>query len=146
MSTSAERAAEKFETVQAELREFMADNDEFIDELRRLIENYNASLKEASVAVKSQLKNSPEDRLVIGQFGAMKKRNEKWDGTALAAMFPARISELFLREIVTYEVNVTKLEQLIRQGEIDREEAFKALHIGNPTLSMMGGCPKELRL
>lgn len=146
MSTSAEKASERFEAAQSELREFMNDNGELIDELRRLIENYNASLKEASVAVKGQLKNSPEDRLVVGQFGAMKKRNEKWDGTALAAMFPARVSEIFLQEIVSYEVNVTKLEQLIRQGEVDQEKAYKALHIGSPTLSMMGGCPKELRL
>ena len=144
--TQAEKAAGRFDESQLELRTFMEDNDEFVDEMRRLVENHNANLKEAMVAIKGQLKNSPDDRLVVGQFGAMKKRKERWDGTALAAMFPAKLTDLFLQEIVTYEVNVSKLEQLIRQGEVDRDEAYKALLIDQPTLSMMPGCPKELKV
>ena len=145
-STQAEKATNKFEASQTELRAFMKDNEEFVDELRRLVDNHNSSLKEAAVAVKGQLKNSPDDRLVIGQFGAMKKRKERWDGTALAAMFPAKLTDLFLQEIVSYEVNVSKLEQLVRQGELDRDEAYKALLIEPPTLAMMPGCPKDLNI
>lgn len=143
---TAEAAVERFEEASSELRAFAEDNFEFMDELRRLIEDYNASLKEATAALKNQLKNSDRDRLVIGRFGAIKKRKEFWDGMELAGLIPARISEHFLKERVSYEVDVNKLEQMIRQGEVDRDEAFKAFHRQDPTLSLMPGAPKELKL
>lgn len=142
--TAAQVAVNRFEEAQEELRSFMKDNDEFIDELRRLVDEHNATLKEAQVALKGELKRSDDDRLVVGQLGVQKKRKEFWDGNALASLFPAALSELFLEEHVSYEVNVTKLEQMIRHGEIDRDRAFKAFERKTPTLAMMPGCPKEL--
>lgn len=142
--SAAEVAVGRFEAAQGDLRKFMEDNDEFIDELRRLVDEHNATLKEAQVALKGELKRSDDDRLVVGQLGVQKKRKEFWDGNALAALFPARISELFLEEHVSYEVNVTKLEQMIRHGEVDRDKAFKAFEQKSPTMAMMPGCPKEL--
>jgi len=144
--TAAEKAAERFEDAYAELSSFMEENYEFVDELRRLIDNHNAAIKEASAAVKNDLKNSDRDKLVIGRFGAIKKRKEFWDGMELAALVPAKVSQHFLTEKLSYEVNVTKLDQLIRQGEVDRDEVYKAFHQQNPTLSLMPGTPKELKL
>lgn len=144
--TAAERAVDRFEEANSELTEFMEDNYEFVDELRRLIDNYNAAIKEAATAVKGDLKNSDRDRLIIGRFGAIKKRKEFWDGMELAALVPGKISQHFLKEKLSYEVNVTRLEQLIRQGEVDRDEVYKAFHQNAPTLSLMPGTPKELKI
>lgn len=144
--TAAERASDRFEEAYTELTTFMEENYEFVDELRRLIDNHNAAIKEASAAVKNDLKNSDRDKLVIGRFGAIKKRKEFWDGMELAALVPGKVSQHFLTEKLSYEVNVTKLEQLIRQGEVDRDEVYKAFHQNDPTLSLMPGTPKELKL
>jgi len=144
--TAAQRASQKFEEANSELQEFMTDNEEFMDELRRLVENFNASLKEASVTVKGELKNSNEQRMVVGRFGAVKKSSTRWDGTMLASLFPAEVSELFLKEVVNYVVDVAKLEQLIRQGELDRDAAYQALQETPPTVALMPGVPKELKI
>jgi hypothetical protein len=144
--TAAEKAVERFEEASSELTAFMDEQFEFVDELRRLIDNHNAAIKEASAAVKNDLKNSDRDKLVIGRFGAIKKRKEFWDGMELAALVPGKVSQHFLKEKLSYEVNVTKLDQLIRQGEVDRDEVFKAFHQQAPTLSLMPGTPKELKL
>lgn len=142
--TAAERAVRKFGEAKTELRGFMDDNDDFVQELRRLIEGYNAGIRESVHALKSQLKDSEQSRLVIGEFGVMKKRREWWDGQALAASVPEDKRELFLMEKVVYEVDVTKLEQLLRQGEIDNDIVRQAFHEDAPSLSLMPGSPKEL--
>jgi HPt (histidine-containing phosphotransfer) domain-containing protein len=142
--TPAEKAVHKFGGAKNELREFMDDNDDFIQELRRLIENYNAGIREAVHALKSQLKESDLARLVVGEFGVMKKRREWWDGQALAASVPQDKQELFLAAKTIYEVDVSKLEQLLRQGEIDADIARQAFHEDDPSLSLMPGSPKEL--
>jgi NurA-like 5'-3' nuclease len=144
--TPAERAAERFEEASSELTNFMEENHEFVDELRRLIDDHNSAIQEAVTAIKNDLQNSDRDKLVIGRFGAMKRKKEYWSGMELAALVPARISEHFLTEKLSYEVNVTKLEQLIRQGEVDRDEVYKAFHQDAPTLSLMPGTPKEMKL
>ena len=137
---------ERFEDANEELNAFMEENEEFVDELRRLIENYNVSIREAAASIKGDLKNSERDKLVIGRFGAIKKRKDRWDGTELATLLPGRISQHFLTERVSYEVNVTRLEQMIRQGEVDRDEAYRAFHQEAPTLALMPGTPKELKI
>jgi NurA-like 5'-3' nuclease len=144
--TAAEKAVGRFEEASSELSTFMEEQYEFVDELRRLVDNHNAAIAEASVAVKNDLKNSDRDKLVIGRFGATKKRKEFWDGMELAALLPGKVSQHFLKERLSYEVNVSKLEQMIRQGEVDRDEAYKAFHQNAPTLSMMPGAPKELKI
>ena len=142
--TPAERAVRKFGVAKTELREFMEENDDVIQELRRLIESYNAGIREAIHALKSQLKESDLIRLVVGEFGVMKKRREWWDGEALAASVPRDKQELFLLAKNIYEVDVSKLEQLLRQGEIDSDIARVAFHEDEPSLSLMPGSPKEM--
>jgi t-SNARE complex subunit (syntaxin) len=144
--SAAEKAVERFEEAHSELSSFMGEHHEFVDELRRLIDDYNASIKEAGAALKNELQNSDKDKLIIGRFGARKKRKEFWDGMELAEIIPAKVSQHFLTEKLSYEVNVSKLEQLIRQGEVDRDEVYKAFHRDQPTLALMPGTPKELNL
>lgn len=144
--TTAEKAVQRFEDASSELSTFLEENFEFVDELRRLVDDHNASIKEASSAVKNDLKNSDRNKLVIGRFGALKKRKEFWDGMELAALVPGKVSQHFLKEKLSYEVNVTKLDQMIRQGEVDRDEVYKAFHRAEPTLSMMPGAPKEMKI
>lgn len=116
-----------------------------IEELRRLVENYNASCSESAKAVKSQLQNSQARRLVIGAFGAIKKNNDYWDGHKISALFPREVADAVLEETIKYIVDVKLLDQLQRQGEVDSELARQAFVTKPPTLSMMPGCPKELR-
>jgi len=142
--TPAQRAAEEFELAQSELREFIRENEDFVDEVRRLVENYNAAVKRATVAIKTELQHSDRERIQFGQFGAMKKSKDFWDGRELAAIVSARQADLFLKEEIVYKVDVDKLDQLIRQGEVDRDGVYKAFHQQPPTIAMMPGCPKEL--
>lgn len=140
--TQAELAVERFEEADQDLRGFMTDNPDFMDELRRLVDNFNASAGEAAKAVKAQLKSSGQKRLIIGSFGAITKQSSRWDGNKLAALIPARISQRFLNEVVAYEVNVDVLEQMMRQGEIDPVEANKAYVESKASMAMIAGSPK----
>jgi len=143
---TAKGAVKRFEKARDALHEFMDDNDDFMDELRSLVDDYNVSLKEATTSIKAELKNSDKKKLIIGPLGALKKRTQVWDGTELARLFPARISQHFLTEKVTYLVDEERLDQMIRQGELDRDKAFKAYSEKPPTLSLIAGCPKALVL
>lgn len=142
--TPAQRAVGKFDEAQAELQEFISENHELTDELRRLIENYNAALKESAITVKSELQNSERSKLVVGQFGATKRNRSHWDGHKICALFPRGVSDMVLTERIEYTIDVKKLEQLQRQGEIDAELARQAFVDKPPSLSLMPGCPKEL--
>jgi hypothetical protein len=144
--TAAQQAVQRFEEADSSLREFMTDNPAFMDELRKRVEDFNASITEASNSVKAELRSSDRKRLVIGSFGAVMKRSERWDGNILAATLPAKVSQHFLKEIITYEVNVDKLEQMIRHAEVDPTEANKGLIHGKPSPAMIPGCPKGLTI
>jgi|GEM_PF-3812894 len=139
-----QRAVAKFGLAKTALREFMDENDDYVQELRRLIDDYNACIREAVHALKSQLRDSEQNRLVVGEFGAMKRRREWWDGHILANSVPRDKQELFLTAKTVYEVDVSKLEQLLRQGEIDADIARQAFHEDEPTISLMPGSPKEM--
>lgn len=142
----AEKTVARYEGAHEELTEFMNANEDIMAELRLLIEERNTALVEAVAAVKNELKNSDKDKLVIGSIGAIKKKKEYWDGSELAATIPGEISQHFLKERLSYEVNTTKLLQLIRQGEVDKELAYRAFHKEPPTLALMAGAPKEIKL
>jgi len=144
--TAAEKAVDRFEESHTALLEFMEENEEFTNEFRRLVFAHNAALSEATSSMKNELKNSDRNKLIIGRFGVAKRRKEFWDGTELATLIPARVSEYFLTEKISYEVNVTKLEQIIRQGDVDRDEVYRAFHRDEPTLSLLPGAPKEIKL
>ena len=142
----AEKAVERFEAAQGELNQFIDENEALITELRRLIDEHNAALKEAQLALKTALRFSDDDKMTMGCLGVVKKKKEVWDGMLLASSFPAKLTDYFLIEHIEYEVNVPKLEQLIRQGEIDRDKAYEAFQVKEPIISMTPGCPKELIL
>lgn len=144
--TAAQQAVQRFEEADSSLREFMTDNPEFMDELRSRVEDFNASIVEAANLVKAELRSSDKKRLVVGSFGAIMKRRERWDGNILAATLPAKVSQHFLKEIITYEVNVDKLEQMIRQAEVDPAEANKGLIQSKPSPTLLPGCPKGLKI
>lgn len=144
--TAAELAVERFETAQEELDEFLKDNSDFADELRRLVDNYNAAIKEAATSMKSDLRDSNRNKLMIGKFGVVKRRRDYWDGLELAAIVPGMVADQFLTEVLSYEVNVGRLEQMIRQGEVDRDEVHKAYHRKDPVMSLVPGTPKEMKI
>lgn len=142
--TPAERAVARYDLTQATLEEFVHEPDvrEILLELQRLVEDRNAALDAAGRAVKQQLLAGDTDKLVVGIFGAQKKTSRWYDGEYLAKTLDPEQSDQVLEEVVTYKVDVTKLDQLFRQGEIDPEVMRLARHEEAPTAAMMPGAPK----
>lgn len=142
----AQLAVRDFEKAQEELKGFQEENEEFTDELRRLVDNFNAACVQASKTVKAELSASDQHKLVHGQFGAQKVNRDRYDGHILASLIPEEIHKLFLSKRVDYLVDQTKLEELLRQGEVDRDLVDRSFKQDPPTIKMMPGCPKEIRL
>lgn len=146
VKTAAQKSVEKFEKAQHDLNDFMVENEDFIMELRQLVDEHNATLKEAQMAIKSELANSDEKKLKYGPLAVVKKMKDYWDGNKLVELLPATVTETFLEEIITYKVNVERLEQLIRQEEIKEEQVRDAFVLVPPQVAMSPGCPKELMI
>ena len=120
--TAAERAARQFHEAKDALHEFLTD----------------AAMR----AIKSELRASDQNKLVIQGLGAQKKFKRYYDAEFLANALPADQADLVLHEKVIYEVDREQLEQLSRQGEIDNEIVTAAYHEeeGNP--ANLPGTPK----
>lgn len=140
----AEKAVESFKEAQRDLNQFMEENEEFMNALRMLVDEHNAALTNAQNALKNELRKSENQRLQIGRLGVLKKRSEYWDGDILHKIFPPRVNKFFL--IRRYDVDVKMLDQMMKEGEIDRDKAYEALVQREPTIAMVPGCPKALMI
>lgn len=141
--SKAEIAVNRFENAQSELNTFMEEHEDLINELRELVEEHNATLKEAVLSVKTEAKLSTAPRHTVGSIGVRKKNNDYWDGEALISIFPPRIYNQFVERVVKYKVDADCLQRLIRVNEIS-EEANKAYVEKEPTIVLLPGSPKEL--
>lgn len=139
---------ERYETAQVALETFIREPDvkEIMVNLQQLVEDRNAALDAAQRAVKQQLLQSEQDKLVVHGFGAQKKISRWYDGDYLARELPATQADLVLEEQVVYKVKVDELQQLLRQGEIDANIIRLAYHEEAPVASLMPGAPKPYAL
>jgi hypothetical protein len=93
-------------------------------------------------AIKSQLQRSDQDRLVIDGLGAQKKYKRYYDAEFLAKALPAEQTDEFMTERIVYDVDKERLEQLLRQGEIDNETVELAYREEEQNPANLPGSPK----
>ena len=142
--TVAERAVEGYHQASEALHDFLADAEvrDILLEMEHLIADYNRKLDTAMRAIKSELKQSDRAKLIIDGLGAQKRFKRYYDGEFLANALPADQSDEVLTERVVYDVDKDRLEQLLRQGEIDNDIVEKAYHEEEQNPSNLPGTPK----
>lgn len=146
--THAEQLVAEFEGAKTALTQFLKDQDvrNMLAELYQLVDDHNRALDQAVRGVKSQLRTSDQQRLVIGVIGAQKKLRRWYDVEHLARALPAEQADAILTEKVVYELNEEVLSQMVRQGEVDNEIVAQAYHEEEQDPSSMPGTPKPYNL
>lgn len=144
----AERAVAQFHQAREALNSFLADPDirDLLLELEHLVSEHNQRLDSAMRAIKNELQRMDQDKLVINGLGAQKKYKRYYDAEFLAAALPAEQSDEILTEKIVYELDKERLEQLLRQGEIDNETVEKAYHEEEQNPANLPGTPKPYAL
>ena len=144
-ASPAERAVARYQEAKETLDAFLSDPDirEILLEMEEHVKRHNETLDRATRAVKTQLRTSEHDKLIIGDIGAQKKFKRWYDAEFLASALPADQFESVLRsEKVVYELDVERLEQLARQGEIDNDLVQKSYHEKEQNPANLPGTPK----
>ena len=146
--TVAQRAVTVYHDAKESLNEFLIDAEvrDVLLEMEQLILNHNAKLDAAMRALKSELRQSANSKLVIDGLGAQKKYKRYYDTEFLANALPADQSDAILTEKVVYDLDKALLEQLQRQGEIDNEVVAKAYHEEEQNPANLPGTPKPFFL
>jgi hypothetical protein len=141
---AAQRSVHRFTAADNDLKEFLADSTirDIMSQFEHLVQLRNQALDEAVRAVKQELRNLDQDRLVIDGIGAQKKYKRWYDPEFLANALPAEQSDLILTEKTVYELDQDRLEQLARQGEIDNEIVRRAFHEEEQAPAALPGTPK----
>lgn len=142
--TLAERTVGLYHDAREQLNEFLADKElrDILLELENLVSDHNMRLDAAMRAIKSELGHLDQDKLVISGLGAQKKYKRYYDTEFLANALPADQSDEILTERIVYDLNKERLEQLLRQGEIDNEIVEKAYHEEAQNPANLPGTPK----
>jgi len=142
--TAAERAVERFNQAKDALYGFLKDPDirEVLLELEHLVEQHNQKLDDAVRQVKSTLAHSDQNKLFIDGIGAQKKFKRFYDAEFLANTLTADQFEEFATERIVYELDIDRLEQLVRQGEVDGVIVEQSRRVEEQTPSNMPGTPK----
>jgi hypothetical protein len=142
--TPAERAVGFYNDAKAALYEFLADKEirDILLELEDLVNEHNAKLDDAMRTIKNELGHMDQDKLIINGLGAQKKYKRYYDADFLVNTLPAIQSEEIITEKVVYTVDKERLEQLMRQGEIDNEIVQKAYHEEELNPTNLPGSPK----
>lgn len=141
--TATQRAVAAFNESQAALKAFLGDMNirDILIELEQLVEDYNQKLTAATNAVKAECRHSDQNKVFIDGIGAQKKFRRYYDAEYLANTLPADQFEEFATEKIVYELNVERLEQLVRQGEVDGVIVAEARRIEEQNPSLLPGTP-----
>ena len=142
--TLSERAVGFYNEAREKLNEFLADKEirDILLEMEDLVADHNAKLDAAMRAIKNELTTLDQDKLVVGGLGAQKRFRRYYDAEFLANALPASQSEEILTEKIVYELDKARLEQLMRQGEIDNKIVEKAYHEEEQNPVNLPGTPK----
>ena len=142
--SAAHRAVAAYHKAEGALQDFLADIEirDLLLEMEQLVADYNMRLDDAMRALKSELKQLDQSKLVIGELGAQKKYKRYYDTEFLANALPADQSDEVLTERVVYDLDKARLEQLLRQGEVDNEIVEKAYHEDEQNPANLPGTPK----
>lgn len=142
--TLAEKAVSFYHEAKEALNDFLADKEirDVLLELEDLVAEHNAKLDAAIRSIKNELSHLDQDKLVIKGLGAQKRYKRYYDAEFLANSLPASQSEEILTERIVYDLDKERLEQLLRQGEIDNEIVEKAYHEEEVNPANLPGTPK----
>jgi hypothetical protein len=142
--TAAERAVARFNEAKDALHNFLKDPDikEVLEEMEHLVEQYNQKLDDAVRQVKSSLAHSDQNKLFIDGIGAQKKFKRFYDADYLANTLPADQFDEFGTERIVYDLDLDRLEQLVRQGEVDGMIVEESRRVEEQNPSNMPGTPK----
>lgn len=148
LRSTAEKAVAGFQEAQDALTEFLSDEGvrEVLMEMEDLVSDHNTKLDAAVRAVKSCLKKMNQDKLVIEGIGAQKKYKRYYDVDFLAKSLPADQADEVLTEKIVYELDIERLEQMQRQGEIDNRLVRMAFHEEELNPASLPGTPKAFTL
>lgn len=140
----AQRAVAQFNEAKDALQDFLADPEirDLLLEMEQLVTEHNQRLDAAMRAIKSELRRLDQDKLIIEGLGAQKKYKRYYDAEFLAKALPAEQTDEFMTERIVYEIDKERLEQLMRQGEIDNETVEKAYHEEEQNPANLPGTPK----
>ena len=146
--TVAERAANAYQAAKEDLEGFLADEEvrDVLLELEQLVTEHNTRLDAAMRAIKSELRRLDQEKLVIEGLGAQKKYKRYYDAEFLASSLPADQSDEILTERIVDDLDKPRLEQLLRQGEIDNSIVEKAYHEDELNPAHLPGTPKPFYL
>jgi hypothetical protein len=139
-------ASNKFEQARTDLHDFLDENQGFYEKFEELVEEYNVTRQEAEASLKKRLLQSDKKTDCCPGFKVSKISKDVWDGSHLIKLFGKRIANAFVTTTTVYKVDKKKLEQLIRQEEIDGDKARKAYQENPPVLKLAPGCPKAIIL
>jgi len=144
VESAAERAVKLFHQVEKALQEFLADTNihDILMEFEALVNRRNQTLDDAMRSIKGELRVMEQDKLVLEGLGAQKKYKRWYDTDLLASALPKEQAELVLIKKVIYDLDQPRLEQLLRQGEIDNEVVQKAYHEEEQSPAALPGTPK----
>ena len=140
----AENAVKRFDEAKDALNAFLTDTEvrDVMLEFQQLVTEHNNKLDEALRETKTELRNSTKTRLVFGAIGALKKMKRYYDVDYLAATLPAEQADEILSEKVVYELHQERLEELLRQGEVDSKIVAASYHEEEQNPSSLPGVPK----
>lgn len=147
-NTAAERSVAAYNAARDELQNFLSDPNirDVLLEMEHLVNEHNRKLDDAVRAVKSELKSTDKSKLFIEGLGAQKRYKRYYDAEFLANSLPSDQADEILTERVIYDLDKARLEQLVRQGEIDNEIVTKAFHEEEQNPVSMPGTPKPYSL
>lgn len=142
------KIVQKFWKAKGELDTFLTDPDmqEVLQEFNRLVVDYNQTLDEALRAIKSELASSNKDKLVIEGLGAQKKARRYYDAAFLIENLPIAQWKEFITERIVHDLDTPKLEQLLRQGEVNSYIVREAYHEEQLGAASLPGTPKPIVL
>lgn len=146
--SAAQRVVAQFNKSKDALHEFLGDASirDVLLELEQLVTDYNQKLDTAVRAVKSEARHSDQNKIFIDGIGAQKKFRRYYDSEFLANTLPAEQFEDFATERIVYELDLDRLEQLVRQGEVDGEIVAEARRIEEQNPSSLPGTPKAFNI
>lgn len=129
----------------AELKDFVLNNEAFMQALRERVEARNAALERVMNELKNRLKNSPRKKLFIGDFSASARETEAWNTDKLMDIIPEEYFRKVFEPVVSYKVREEELDSLIEQKKVSESAIRKALTT-KTTIVRGQKVPKEIKV
>lgn len=136
---------EQFQEADENLAEFIHHHSEFMEALRKHVEDRNAKLERVMNELRNRLKNSDRKSLSVGEFSVSARTAESWDVNMLQKLIPDRYFDKVFVPVVSYTVREEELDDLIVRKELSEDVISKALTT-KTTIVRGQKIPKEIKV